>query len=68
MTDITSGGNALIADLAVARARIDQTTVLLEQAQGLRELLRMGVLDIDDAADEVRAFRGACRRWRLTND
>jgi hypothetical protein len=51
----------LITQLDRARDRIDQHSALLQWSFDLREWLRWGILDLDDAMAEVYASRRACR-------
>jgi hypothetical protein len=55
----------LIAELNLARSRIDRATQLMSRALDLREQLEWGGLDLDDMAREVADFtRDAIRHKR----
>jgi len=56
---ITDTGVAfdMIAELNAARDRLDRGLDLLDRARDLRELLYMGVLELDDAHAMVAEFK-----------
>jgi hypothetical protein len=56
----------LILQLDLATRRLDRHTALLQRSLDLRELLHMGIFDVDDAIAEVAAFRRDCKAMRGT--
>lgn len=55
----TVRGNYLVAALSDARNRVEKNCHLINEALDLLEQLQWGVLDIDDARQEVRKLKGA---------
>jgi hypothetical protein len=53
----------LIAQLDLARARLDRATDLMSRALDLREALEWG-LDLDDMAREVESFKRDVTRYK----
>jgi hypothetical protein len=51
----------LLAQLDAARRRLDRDTNLLNWALTLHAKMQWGVCDLDDLAEEVRAFKSAVR-------
>jgi hypothetical protein len=54
----------LLARLDYYRAKIDRAVDLIEGAHALRELLHMGVMDLDDAVGAVDSFKRAVAAFR----
>jgi hypothetical protein len=54
----------LVDRLDLAHARLDRATDLMQWSIEFRELLYMGVLDLDDAVAEVDAFKRAITAHR----
>jgi hypothetical protein len=52
-------GVDLVAQLSIARDRLDRGVLLLNRALDLREQLAWGVLDMDVARDMVAEFKRA---------